>query len=80
MVYKQKIKKIGNSYGVVLPKPILEALSITPDSEIFLEIQGNMTTLMTSSDTPKKVSAEFLSVAQQVVKKYKNAFTELSSK
>jgi antitoxin MazE len=37
---KKKLTAIGNSYGVVIDKAILELLKITPDTELELSTDG----------------------------------------
>jgi len=37
-MYTQKIRKIGNSDGVIIPKPFLDALGLTPGEEVELKI------------------------------------------
>lgn len=47
-----KIKKWGNSYGIRIPKRILEQLNLTPDSDIELREDGQSITLVPIRPVP----------------------------
>ena len=36
----KSLKQIGNSYGVIIEKPILELLNITPDTPLEISTDG----------------------------------------
>lgn len=38
---KKKIITIGNSLGIIIPKAVLDALSISTDDTLSLKIEGN---------------------------------------
>jgi putative addiction module antidote len=43
---KVKIRKIGNSFGILLPKDILALLKLKENDEIDLETKGNQIDLI----------------------------------
>lgn len=40
MAMTKKLSPIGNSYGILIEKPILELLGITPDTELVVTTDG----------------------------------------
>ncbi|MFH1648477.1 MAG: AbrB/MazE/SpoVT family DNA-binding domain-containing protein [Patescibacteria group bacterium] len=77
MNYKQKLSKIGNSVGLVLPKQLLDNLKLKAGSDIYLEqIQDK---IILEKEPTNSVSPEFLKIAENIGEKYSEAFTELAS-
>ena len=75
MVLKLKLRKIGNSVGLVIPKEALNKM----DSK-----QGDTLVLSETADggfrvTPDRESfAEQMSVAEDIANRYRNALNELA--
>lgn len=44
-MYTQTIRKIGNSEGIIIPKPFLSTLGLAPGQEVELEIIGGQLVL-----------------------------------
>jgi antitoxin component of MazEF toxin-antitoxin module len=40
MAFTRKLKPIGNSYGVILPQPIIQMFSWDADTELQLQVEG----------------------------------------
>jgi len=38
--YKTKLTRIGDSYGIIIPKPIREILALEPGEPIYLTLSG----------------------------------------
>ena len=77
MTYKQKLTKIGNSVGIIIPKQLLESLGLDVGSEIYLEkIQDKV--ILDKNET-NSVTPEFLKVAESIGDRYSEAFKELAS-
>ena len=77
MNYKQKLTKIGNSVGLVLPKQLLNSLKLKVGNEIYLEqIQDKV---ILEKEPSNSVSPEFLKIAENIGEKYSKAFKELVS-
>ena len=78
MTYKQKLTKIGNSVGIILPKQLLDSLGMGLGTEIYVEqVQEK---IILEKEISSSVSPEFLRIAEKVGKKYSSAFEELASK
>lgn len=76
MMYKQKLTKIGNSVGVVLPKAILDSLGLKQGNKVCIEeIQGH---LILSIGEYKSPSPTFMKVAEEVADEYSDIFEELA--
>ncbi len=76
MKYKQKLTKIGNSLGIILPKELLDSLDLHPGMGLYVEkIQDK---IVVEKEASTSVSPEFLRIAENIGKKYKEAFKELA--
>ena len=78
MIFKQKLTKIGNSVGVIIPQQLLKALGIGFGTEMYLELLQDK--IIMKEDAESSASPEFLKIAEKVGKKYSAAFKELASK
>lgn len=76
MNYKQKLTKIGNSVGLIIPKQLLDNLGLGVGSDVYIEqVQDKVILEKEDSGT---VSPEFLKIAESVGKRYSSAFKELA--
>lgn len=76
MKYQQKLKKIGNSVGIIIPSQMLENLKIGVGTQVFVEqIQDK---LLIEKENSNNISPEFLKVADSLADKYQDAFRELA--
>lgn len=81
MVYKQKLTKIGNSVGVILPKELRNTLGIDLGAEVYLETNlDNKTVVLNSSKPNNKIEPQFFELVKEVDKQYSSALKELASK
>ena len=75
MVLELKLRKVGNSVGIVFPKEALAKLNAT---------EGDTVTLTDDADGSLRIKAsdpEFarqMSVAEDIIKRYRNALHELA--
>jgi putative addiction module antidote len=69
-----KVRKIGNSLGVVLPKEVLEALKVGEGDDLFVNKSEQGITLR-SSDPDFEYKMQ---VAREVMHKYRNVLRELA--
>ncbi len=75
MVLELKLRKVGNSIGVVLPKEALAHLKVT---------EGDTICLTDAADGSLRISpakAEFtqqMEVAEGIIRRYRNALRELT--
>jgi putative addiction module antidote len=74
MTTNLKIRKVGNSYGVILPKEILTKLELTENSELVLSERPNGFTLSKQGDDfETKMKA-----AERIMRKYSSDLRELA--
>jgi antitoxin component of MazEF toxin-antitoxin module len=71
---KKKLSAIGNSYGVVIEKPILELLNIDRDTELEMTTDGDRL-IIEPIRTGKK---SLKSSAEKVMKKHDSTFRKLA--
>ena len=75
MNYEAKVRKIGNSYGIVLSKEVLQAMHVEEGSVLYLtpSTEGSMRI------TPNKPGfAEKSAIANSLMVRYRNALRELA--
>lgn len=75
MAYKTKVRKIGNSLGIVLPKEALQDLQVGEGASLYItKAPGDAVQL-----TPAKPGfEEKMKVAEDIMKRYRNALQELA--
>mgnify|MGYP001617476583 CR=1 FL=1 len=78
MKYAQKLTKIGNSIGVIIPSRVLEMLKIGPGTQVFIELIQDK--LLIEKENSSNISPEFMKVVESLAGRYKDAFEELSNK
>lgn len=75
MPIKTKIRKIGNSYGIVLPKEALQALKVEEGATVYLTEAPN-NTLNMNPESPR--FDEVMRVAEEGMQRYRNTMRELA--
>ncbi|WP_269524082.1 AbrB/MazE/SpoVT family DNA-binding domain-containing protein [Coraliomargarita parva] len=75
MPIKTKVRKIGNSYGIVLPKEALQALKVEEGAELYLTEAPN-NTLNINPERPG--FDEIMRVAEEGMQRYRNTMRELA--
>lgn len=75
MPIETKVRKIGNSLGIVLPKEALHALKVQEGDVLYLT-EAPQSSLRVTADRPGL--EEKMSVADSLMKRYRNAFRELA--
>jgi putative addiction module antidote len=75
MVLELKIRKVGNSLGVILPKQALNYLRVEEGDTVSVT-EGADSSLRISQHKPDV--ARQLTVAQDVLKRYRNTLRELA--
>ena len=80
----QTIISIGNSYGVIIPKNLLDSTGLKPGGKIVLEKDpNNRKTIILSQNGKKNTSSitpNFLRIVENINKKYSLVFKELANK
>jgi len=74
MAIELKLRKIGNSLGVVLPKEALAQLKVEEGQAIYLTAAPDGYRVTTGNPEFSKQ----MTVAEDVVRRYRNAFRELA--
>ncbi len=75
MAYETKVRKIGNSLGIVLPKEAIAALKVKEGAKLYLTEAPEGKMEITPGD------AEFqrvMEIAEQGMQRYRNALRELA--
>lgn len=75
MPIKTKVRKIGNSYGIVLPKEALQALKVGEGADLYLTEAPNHT-LNINPERPG--FEEKMEIAESLMQRYRNTLRELA--
>lgn len=75
MPIKTKIRKIGNSYGIVLSKEALQALKVEEGANVYLTEAPN-NTLNINPERPG--FDEIMQVAEEGMQRYRNTMRKLA--
>ena len=75
MPYKTKVRKIGNSLGVVLPKEAIAALKVEEGAELYLTEAPEGKLEITAAD---EAFMKTMEAAERGMQKYRNALRELA--
>ncbi len=71
---RKKLSAVGNSFGLVIEKPILELLNIDRDTELEMTTDGNRLIIEPVSKGKKSLHAS----AVKVMKKHDSTFRKLA--
>ena len=72
---KTKLRKIGNSYGIILPKEILHSLQIKEGDTLYLTEAPEESVRITPE---RKGFDDMMTLAKKGMRKYRNALRELA--
>jgi putative addiction module antidote len=75
MPIETKVRKIGNSYGIVLPKEALQALKVEEGASLYLTEAPN-NTLNINPERPG--FDDIMRVAEEGMQRYRNTMRELA--
>jgi putative addiction module antidote len=75
MIYKTKVRKIGNSLGIVLPKEALQAMKVKEGATLYITEAPECAVQMTPA---KPGFAEKAEIANDLMQRYRNALRELA--
>ncbi|ADE55084.1 AbrB/MazE/SpoVT family DNA-binding domain-containing protein [Coraliomargarita akajimensis] len=75
MPIETKVRKIGNSYGIVLPKEALQALKVEEGASLYLTEAPN-NTLNINPERPG--FEEIMRIAEEGMQRYRNTMRELA--
>jgi putative addiction module antidote len=75
MTMKTKVRKIGNSYGILLPKEALHAMKVKEGSVLYLTEAPRDSLRITPADEQFERT---MHVAERGIHRYRNALRELA--
>ncbi|MEM6821102.1 MAG: AbrB/MazE/SpoVT family DNA-binding domain-containing protein [Verrucomicrobiota bacterium] len=75
MAYETKVRKIGNSLGIVLPKEALAQLKVKEGAKLYLTEAPEGKIEVTAAD---EEFAKIMEVADDLMHRYRNALKELA--
>lgn len=75
MAMKSKIRKIGNSYGIVLPKEALHAMKVQEGDTLYITESTENSIRLSGED---QEFVEMMEIADKGMRKYRNALRELA--
>jgi len=75
MAYKTKVRKIGNSLGIVLPKEALHALKVEEGATLYLT-EAPEGTLSVNPERPG--FEDIMTIAEEAMNRYRNTLRELA--
>jgi putative addiction module antidote len=75
MAYTTKVRKIGNSLGVILPKEVLAELQVQEGQALYLNKSASGGLHITPTD---KEFERQMEVGQDLIKRYRNTLRELA--
>lgn len=80
MVYKQKLTKIGNSFGVILPKDLRNLLNISIGTEVHLQpSEDGQSVILSVGSTKMKADPMFFELVKAVDREYTDVLKQLAS-
>lgn len=71
---RKKLSAVGNSYGIVIEKPILELLNIDRETELEMTTDGTRLIIEPANKNLKSV----LESAEKIMKKHDSTFRKLA--
>ena len=79
MIYKQKLTKIGNSVGLVIPKEVRDILNLSEKSELFLEARPESGSLVLNIEKPSSsLDSQFYELVRSIDDQYSDALEKLA--
>jgi putative addiction module antidote len=78
MVLELKVRKIGNSVGVVLPKEALARLNVEEGDTVTLSDAPEGSLRVTASTAGREQFAAQMKAAEKVIRRYRNTLRELA--
>ena len=75
MAYKTKVRNIGNSLGIVLPKEALQAMKVAEVATLYITEAPECSVQVTPQQPGFSEKAE---IAEDLIKRYRNALQELA--
>ncbi len=78
MVLELKLRKVGNSVGVVLPKNAMARLNVKEGDSVCLTDAADGSLRLTAITAGSEKFAEQMKAAEKVIRRYRNTLRELA--
>ena len=78
MVLELKLRKVGNSVGVVLPKEALSRLNVEEGDTLALTEAPDGSLRVTAATAGREQFAQQMKAAEKVIRRYRNTLRELA--
>ncbi len=75
MTIETKVRKIGNSYGIILPKEALQELNVSEGSALYITESKDSSVKISAKDPN---FAEVGSIIDDIIQRYPNTLSELA--
>lgn len=75
MTMKTRIRKIGNSYGIILPKEALQQMKVKEGDAVYLTEAPDHSIRVGASDAQFESAMQ---IAERCMRRYRNALRELA--
>lgn len=76
MAYKTKLRKIGNSLGIVIPKGALQSMKVEEGATLYITEAPEGAVRVSVAET--EAFDSMMSIAEQGMRRYRNALRELA--
>lgn len=77
-MFELKLRKVGNSVGVVLPKEAMAKLNVQEGDSVCLTDAPDGSLRVTAVTAGREQFAEQMKVAEDVIRRYRNTLRELA--
>src|SRR5437867_4313800 len=78
MAIRRRVKRVGGSLGVLIPRDIAEAMSVREGSEVYLSLVGRQVEIEPADETMG--DATFRKAFATVLRRYGQAFEQLAAR
>lgn len=75
MAHETKLRKIGNSYGIILPREVIETMKVEEGQTLYLTEGAERTVRVTAAGPGFE---EKMEIARRGMQRYRNALRELA--
>jgi antitoxin MazE len=74
----KKLTRHGNSYALIIDKPLLQILDISEKTDLTLSIEDGALVIRPLKSGPKKNKQEIKKIAEEIMAEYADVFKKLA--
>ena len=74
----KKLTRHGNSYALIIDKPLLQILNISEKTDLALSIEDGALVIRPVKSGPKKSKQEIKKIAEEIMVEYADVFKKLA--